>query len=231
MYIKICSYCGKEYTTRKNKQKYCSPDCQYNSFRADRGTAVCKQCGKTFVVGRECKGVYCSKQCSIKNAKAIQVIIREEQKLKRHQKQEQKRLMYEELKQKYKQLKQRYYSAQNKLNHIKCCEICNKQFIANDTRQKFCCAKCKNKYNNRRKDKRIYKNGKPDLSISLTRLYMRDMGICQLCGKHINFDCNSNSKDYPSIDHIKPIAKGGLHSWNNVQLACRGCNSAKSDKF
>lgn len=227
MYIKICGYCGKQYTTRKNKQKYCSPDCQYNSLRVDRGTAVCKQCGKTFVVGRGCKGVYCSHKCS---TDAIRVMEIERAKQRRCER-EQKRLMYEELKQKYKQLKQRYYSAQNKLNHIKYCEICNKLFIANDTRQKFCCAKCKNKYNNKRKDKRIYKNGKPDLSISLTRLYMRDMGICQLCGKHIDFDCDSNSNNYPSIDHIKPIAKGGLHSWDNVHLACRGCNSAKSDKF
>ena len=36
---------------------------------------------------------------------------------------------------------------------------------------------------------------------------------------------------YPSVDHMIPIAKGGTHTWDNVQLAHRYCNSIKSDKF
>ena len=28
-----------------------------------------------------------------------------------------------------------------------------------------------------------------------------------------------------------PIAKGGTHTWDNIQLAHRHCNSIKSDKF
>ena len=35
---------------------------------------------------------------------------------------------------------------------------------------------------------------------------------------------------YPSIDHVKPISKGGLHEWGNVQLAHFSCNSKKGDK-
>lgn len=227
MYIKICSYCGKQYTTRKNKQKYCSPDCQHKAISKPKTAAICQVCGTAFIVGRECKGLCCSWECQKKYTGKVL----HKKAIKQQQKQRQKELMYEELKQKYKQLKQRYYSAQNKLNNIKCCAECGKTFIATDSRKLCCSNKCSKKRENRLKDKRIYKNGKPDLSISLTKLYMRDMGICQLCGKHIDFDCDSNSNNYPSIDHIKPIAKGGLHSWDNVQLACRGCNSAKSDKF
>ena len=37
--------------------------------------------------------------------------------------------------------------------------------------------------------------------------------------------------DYPTIDHIKPISKGGTHTWDNVQLAHFHCNSIKSDKI
>lgn len=33
-----------------------------------------------------------------------------------------------------------------------------------------------------------------------------------------------------TIDHVLPIAKGGLHIWSNVQLLCRRCNVAKSDR-
>ena len=35
--------------------------------------------------------------------------------------------------------------------------------------------------------------------------------------------------NYPSVDHIKPISKGGTHTWDNIQLAHRYCNTIKSD--
>ena len=37
--------------------------------------------------------------------------------------------------------------------------------------------------------------------------------------------------DYPSIDHIIPISKGGQHTWDNVQLAHMICNSIKNNKM
>ncbi|WP_210434349.1 HNH endonuclease [Virgibacillus sp. SK37] len=36
--------------------------------------------------------------------------------------------------------------------------------------------------------------------------------------------------DYPSIEHVIPISKGGTHTWDNVKLAHRKCNNLKSDK-
>lgn len=33
--------------------------------------------------------------------------------------------------------------------------------------------------------------------------------------------------DYPTIDHIVPLSKGGPHLWSNVQVACAECNIAK----
>ena len=230
-----CIVCGTLFLPKDKESKYCSRACYLQHVRRPEIKSICKQCGKTFIVGRDCPGIFCSNKCSGTYNRAIQLEKTKEQReyrqLKREQEQKQKELMYQELKQRYKELKQRYYSAQNKINNIKCCADCGKQFIAKTNNQKFCCNPCFKKHDNARRDKRIYRNGKPDLSISLTKLYMRDMGICQLCGKHIDFDCDSNSNDYPSIDHIKPIAKGGLHSWDNVQLACRGCNRLKSDKI
>lgn len=29
--------------------------------------------------------------------------------------------------------------------------------------------------------------------------------------------------------HVLPVVKGGTHTWDNVQLAHRGCNSSKDD--
>ncbi|MBQ1292402.1 MAG: HNH endonuclease [Clostridiales bacterium] len=52
-----------------------------------------------------------------------------------------------------------------------------------------------------------------------------------MCKNKLNFEGSSVSDDYPSIDHIIPISKGGSHEWNNVQLLCRKCNYTKSNKI
>lgn len=218
-----CSVCGKEFKQKDKQNKYCSKECLYTSLRKVR-KRHCKICGKEFTLDRRyLNQIYCSRECQHKHLSNYYNDLYKDDK--------EKRRLYQQLQNELKQLKQRYNDVQNKLQHIKRCKECNKYFYAETNKIKYCSKKCINKFRNRQKDKRIYRNGKPDLSITLTKLYMRDKGVCQLCGRHIDFDCDSNSKHYPSIDHIKPIAKGGTHSWDNVQLACRQCNSIKSDSF
>lgn len=48
-----------------------------------------------------------------------------------------------------------------------------------------------------------------------------DDGICGICGEDVDperFD----------IDHVIPLSKGGEHSYANVQVAHRSCNSRKA---
>ena len=76
------------------------------------------------------------------------------------------------------------------------------------------------------------------LDNTLEKLYKRDNGICKICGHKCDYtdyyiDENGTyiaGNNYPSIDHIKPISKGGCHTWENVQLAHRICNTIKNDK-
>lgn len=122
-----------------------------------------------------------------------------------------------------------------KIKTVECAE-CGRKF---ETKNAKCCSKeCSKKRLNRNKDKRIYKNGKPDLSITLTKLIKRDKNICHICGEK----CNDEDfyykdtffiagEDYPSIDHIVPIAKGGEHKWENIKLAHRRCNNKKRDSL
>lgn len=49
----------------------------------------------------------------------------------------------------------------------------------------------------------------------------RDGGRCVECG----------DDDYLEFDHIIPHSKGGASTLNNVQLLCRRCNNAKSDRL
>ncbi len=60
--------------------------------------------------------------------------------------------------------------------------------------------------------------------ITLDELFERDGGFCGIC----DLEC---SRDEASIDHIIPLSKKGNHTWNNVQLAHRRCNSIKKDKI
>jgi 5-methylcytosine-specific restriction endonuclease McrA len=53
---------------------------------------------------------------------------------------------------------------------------------------------------------------------------------CQICGTPTpRGKRGSYDDDAPELDHIIPIAKGGLHSYENTQCACRKCNGQKSD--
>jgi len=123
------------------------------------------------------------------------------------------------------------------------CIECGLEFKTYHDGTLYCSDKCRSKRARRihkiSKDKRLRKNGKPDYSISLKKLYERDKGTCYICG------CKCDPEDikiteegyyiagdsYPSIDHVLPIAKGGAHTWDNIKLACRHCNAVKSDNI
>ena len=56
-----------------------------------------------------------------------------------------------------------------------------------------------------------------------SRLYDQQMGVCNGCQRHFT----PEFADLLDLDHIKPRSKGGLDTWNNVQLLCRTCNVRK----
>lgn len=41
--------------------------------------------------------------------------------------------------------------------------------------------------------------------------------------------CTYCGKPGTHIDHVVPLAKGGMHSWDNIVLACKTCNLSKRD--
>jgi 5-methylcytosine-specific restriction endonuclease McrA len=60
----------------------------------------------------------------------------------------------------------------------------------------------------------------PTESIDLLVVYERDSGLCGLCGGPVDPD------DW-HLDHVVPLAKGGHHIYDNVQVAHPRCNLAK----
>lgn len=79
---------------------------------------------------------------------------------------------------------------------------------------------------------RARRNGLPrDYSIRPIKLFNRDGWRCRLCGRHTPKHLNGKQQPRsPTIDHIIPIAHGGGHTWDNVQLACHECNMKKGAK-
>ncbi len=47
-----------------------------------------------------------------------------------------------------------------------------------------------------------------------------------------NFSCvHCGTKNNLTIDHIKPVSKGGRNNIENLQLLCKSCNSKKRNKY
>lgn len=55
-------------------------------------------------------------------------------------------------------------------------------------------------------------------------VYERDQGICGICGESV-------PRERFDVDHIVPLAKGGEHSYANVQAAHPSCNYSKRDRL
>lgn len=135
-----------------------------------------------------------------------------------------------------------------KISNMKCaqmklqvCAYCGKLFVQTGYRTKFCTDVCLKKSNNAiTKDRRVRKinSNERDNDITLERLYQRFGGVCAICGGvcdwnnfHVIDGTFIADNNYPSIDHIMPLSKGGKHKWSNVQLAHRICNTKKGNSI
>lgn len=59
--------------------------------------------------------------------------------------------------------------------------------------------------------------------LSNPSLFARDAHLCLYCGERFS------GRDL-SRDHVTPLSKGGMDSWNNVVTACKRCNNHKAGR-
>ena len=132
-------------------------------------------------------------------------------------------------------------ATQIKLN-IKECKECGELYIVSSHNKTYCSKECRDRACNRNHDrKRINKakqNGVIDKSITLKKLAKRDNNICYLCNKKVDWNDYKIINDiticgdwYPSIEHVIPLCNGGTHTWENVKLAHRLCNTHKGKQI
>jgi 5-methylcytosine-specific restriction endonuclease McrA len=64
---------------------------------------------------------------------------------------------------------------------------------------------------------------------TLLGVWLRDAGVCYLCGGSCFVPgCSRNEPKRPTMDHVIALSNGGLHNYANLRLCCFECNRAKS---
>lgn len=232
---KECVICGKEFQTWKSRQTTCSEECkvlhrkEYNSKRNKSEQRKAYDRAKYLRKHPDAKSkeqIYeehllrLEKQKEEKAEKAIAMFLQD--------------VEWESRRANKKRIKEanRKYWQEYEQEHT--CVECGEKYIAHYPTSKYCSPTCQRRVTRTR---RKYKDITIDKGITLRRLAKRDRDRCQICGGLVDWNDKYKTdktiitgNQYPSIDHIIPIAHGGVHSWENVQLAHRICNSIKNDK-
>lgn len=237
-----CRECGATFIKSYGSEKYCSAECRRiytNKHKENRYVKkapiafACEFCGRMSFTNNP-RARYCSEECKNKASWIHEIESKygslEAYKEEKERKKE-KRLLESARR---KEEAHKKYIEDHTLH--KQCIVCGKPFTTLNSAQKTCSKECGKRLAYARKQHRIPKKQIIDKDITLEALYRRDSGVCYLCGGKCDWndrDKNTNivGKNYPSIDHIIPIVRGGLHAWNNVRLAHFQCNTLKSDRL
>ena len=61
-------------------------------------------------------------------------------------------------------------------------------------------------------------------------VFEKDDNVCQGCQKVCDPDADRFASNKATLDHVVPLARGGEHSYANVQTLCWPCNHVKRDR-
>ncbi len=236
--------CGREFVAQYGNEQLCSDECRkvrfdvchreesYKRLGWAPTPTTCTICGKEFMP-RSRKVKTCSDECRDKS-KYLKAKERLESKriaefgsIEAWQEQRSEAIRQRNRSRAKPKKPKQYYNG--------VCKVCGNTFTTLNPAQVTCSKQCSKRLQYARKQKRIPKEQVIDKDITLEALYKRDSGVCYLCGGVCEWNdrdatTNKVGNKYPSIDHIIPVAKGGLHAWNNVRLAHFICNVLKSDE-
>lgn len=114
------------------------------------------------------------------------------------------------------------------------CIVCSKTVWVEQHPERLYCSKAcsgrspKAKLHKKNRKHKIRSKSLSQL-ICLDELMKKHRNRCKQCNTLCVNPEGYNHPNEGTIDHIMPLSKGGLHLWNNVQLLCRQCNTAKRD--
>ena len=222
---KQCPVCGKEFKTWKSKKKTCSEEC--SRIQANRRKKTAEQYERARIKYHQLHP----------NAKTQEQISAEKKarETARAIQSEQRRIEQEKARAEKERIKQENIKHWLEYEADHECSVCGKTYTAHYPLSKYCSKTCQRKAT---RIKKRYEGITVDKDINLKKLAKRDHNQCQICGLSVDWTDFERIDGYtkcgwmyPSIDHKIPISLGGLHSWDNVKLAHRICNSRKSNKY
>jgi len=224
---RICVVCGKEFQAKTDRAKYCCKECSLHSRykRTNEQIKIDNENLKKQLLDLYENGMN-DRQIAEQIGKCIEWV-------------RDKRIEIGLPRQKSK--KQREKERLDKWreafkNERRICKRCKAEFSPVRVHQLFCCPDCQRRHSHQVHDierKRLERQQAID-DISLDAVYQKYGGICYLCGEKCDYQAVRVYNgiphplgNYPSREHIVPLSKGGLHTWNNVRLAHIRCNARK----
>lgn len=245
---KQCALCGRSFATQRQESKFCSLECSQvhvAQVQKDRATrATCNRCGVEFRPKNYRYTTYCSRECSFEAAavssaerKVSPIWIREcalcresfcarrpnASYCSAHPKKEINRW----------RTKLHWKPVDAYRQPIsKVCRECGRTFsVTRYLDRLFCSKECGDRHSSRNAHHvRRLRGGNYKAAVYLAWLIDRDRERCQICRRRVERTKSVPHPMAPTIDHITPLAKGGSHSPENVQLAHFYCNSMKCDR-
>ena len=260
MEIKICKckMCGKDFECT-HRRKYCGDECKrearLSKLRVPKVTKNCEWCGKEFKGNNDYRIKFCSTECQQTSySRTVREYGPLEKRLEERRINKEKRLKRMRIEAKERQKKRAIANIAKLLSKevlrrervvelTRPCSECGTPFYNINPVPLTCTPLCSRRRRNRHlrlyRSKRLNESNIVDKDITVQKLFDKYDGICYLCGKKCDFNDKVITeegytivgKTYPSIEHVIPISKNGLHSWDNVNLAHHYCNTLKGSKI
>lgn len=109
------------------------------------------------------------------------------------------------------------------------CDYCGSPFTSTRAHQRFCRRACASYFYGADHIARAKRYGVPWEQFASFEVFERDGWLCGICGDPVDRRLTYPDPMSASLDHIKPLSKGGGHLRSNAQCAHWECNVRKSD--
>lgn len=118
-------------------------------------------------------------------------------------------------------------TARHGLTEVRNCDRCGRTFdrMQRPRATRFCSDACMHRHNEERREALELAAFVEDVPLQF--LVERDGGRCRLCGEPVALEEQVPHLLAPTVDHIVPLSRGGMHSKANTQLAHFACNARK----
>lgn len=201
---------------------FCSQACQHRSMRRSRPTLTCEGCGSDFAERRRTHKDaqrFCSRPCA--DAHRPVSPLRPETVAA---------IVWAAMQRAHGSLR---VATPKPEPPSAVCRHCAGNFRpAHGNQRAFCSKRCRLRHLRRKIGKhyrhRARHHGVAYEAVDRLKVFERDGWRCQVCGAKTPKRLMGTTRDRaPELDHRRPMALGGGHTWANCQCACRRCNQAK----